>query len=135
MYDKLKSIAETNNWVFTYARKDYSNLYDEDIDVNIPHLFVDPIELDEIFDEYNNVESTNYNGSFMLLLSSDIDEEDYNSRYQKYIKPIINTSLQSIKDELQCEEITIQSWRVVEVIDVFDFNLDGVLVTFSINEQ
>ncbi|OCK42537.1 hypothetical protein BA195_10195 [Tenacibaculum soleae] len=134
MYEILKYIADYNNWIFEYARKDFHNLYNEAEQKNTPHLFVDPIQITEGFDEYNNVISTNYSGSFMLLLSSNIDEEDYNYRYQSYIKPIIEDSLKLIKEGIKCDgENLINNWRIIEVINAFDYNFDGVIITYSID--
>lgn len=136
MYDIIKTICTTNNWVFTYAKKEFSNLFDEDIQVGnlTPSVFLDPVQITETFDDDNNVDTTNYAGSFMVLTSSDIDEIDYDIRYQTYIKPIIDTTLSTIKSAIQCDgKYTFESWRSVEVINAFDFNSDGVIITYSIN--
>lgn len=135
MYEILEYIANYNNWFFQYARKDYHNLFDEIEQKNVPHLFLDPVQIIENFDEYNNVISTNYSGSFMLLLSSSIDEEDYNYRYQNYIKPTINESVKIIKEGIKCDgDLLINNWRITEVVNVFDYNFDGVLINYSIND-
>lgn len=134
MYEIIKYIAEYNNWVFKYARRDFANLFDESEQKNVPHLFLDPIQITETFDEYNNKIKTNFNGSMMVLVSSDIDEEDYDFRYQTYIKPIINTTLETLKDGIKCDgENSINSWRITEVINAFDYNFDGVIITYNID--
>ncbi|WP_048331021.1 hypothetical protein [Bizionia psychrotolerans] len=137
MYELLKTISATNNWNFTYARRDFANLYDGEQQVgdSTPLVFLDPVQITEAYDEFNNVIETNYAGSFMVLVSSDIDEEDYDYRYQTYIKPIINSTLLNIKSSIQCDgNYGIELWRSVEIINAFDFNADGVVITFSINE-
>lgn len=123
-----------NGWVFTYARKDYANLFDEEEQKDIPHIFLDPVETDENYDEYGNIESVNYKGTMMVLVSSDLDAEDYDEKYQNNIKPIIKNTLEIIRDGIRCDgENTISNWRVIEVINVFDYNFDGVIITYSVD--
>lgn len=131
MYDILKQIATDNSYGFTYARKDFQNLHDVVETVN-PHIFLDPVQTDKAFGEYNQVERKTYTGSFMILLSSDIDE-DYDTRYQTYIKPLIDTALGTISTAISCDEsLQLTNWRETEVINVFDYNMDGILVTYTV---
>ena len=129
MYDFLKNIALVSDWSFEYSRADYQNLFDE-MDNNKIHLFVDPIVIDSNFSDSGN-ETKTYSGKFMLLLSSDVDE-DYSSKYSTYIKPLIDNSTQIIKADLLCGEYQINKFQTIEVINLFDNNLDGVLVNYSV---
>lgn len=134
MYDLLKNISTTNNWDFTYAKRDWANLYDE-VENGKVKIFLDPVETNYTYGEYNQVYSKTYTGSFLILLSSDIDDGDYEQRYIDYIKPLITGASDTLKNSLLCEEINIGSWREQEVINIFDFNLDGLIVTYSITEN
>ena len=134
MYEIIKYLCDYNNWGFTYARTDFQNLYDMEEIPFKPLIFLDPIQITEEFDEYNTVNKTNYNGSFMVLVSSDLDAIDYDTRYQNHIKPIIDNTLETLKQGVKCDgKNSINSWRVIEVINVLDFNGDGVAVTFNID--
>lgn len=133
MYDFFKDTAESNGWVFEYGRSDYQNLYNQEISGGTIHLFVDPIVIDSTFSDAGN-ESQTYTGKFMMLLSSDVDES-YNDKYNDYIKPIMTNAIQTFKDELVCGEMTINKFQMMEVINLFNFNLDGVLVTYSISNN
>lgn len=132
MYDFYKNIAETNNWIFEYSRADYQSLYDEIITGGTVHLFVDPITIDSNFSDSGN-ETKLFSGKFLMLLSSDVDET-YSDKYTDYIKPLIDNNLQNLKDELICSEFEINKFQVTEVINLFDFNLDGVLVNYNITQ-
>ena len=133
MYNILKQVAIDNSWVFTYARRDHSNLFNEVEQVGVPHIFLDPVVIDNNFGDYNEVESTTYSGTFLLVVSSDIDEVDYDTRYQTYIKPLLETAMGVIKADLVCTNpVTYNTWRTQEIINVFDYNLDGILVNFNI---
>ncbi|MCG2611514.1 hypothetical protein LZZ90_08335 [Flavobacterium sp. SM15] len=131
MYDFFKNIAETNGWVFEYGRKDYQNLYNEDVSGGTIHLFVDPIVIDSSFSNTGN-ETKSYSGRFMMILSSDVDEM-YDDKFNDYIKPLFNGALQTIKDTLVCDDYDINKFQTLEVINLLDFNLDGVLVNYSLS--
>lgn len=136
MYNLIKYLCEYNGWEFTYARRDFQNLYNEEEVKNKPLFFLDPIIITEEFDEYNTVINTNYSGSLMILVSSDIDEEDYDTRYQTYIKPIIDSTLKTLKEGIKCDgSNSINTWRSVEVINALDYNGDGVIVTFNVDGE
>lgn len=133
MYDFFKDAATTNGWAFEYGRSDYQNLYNEEVSGGTVHLFVDPITIDSRFSDAGN-ESQTYSGKFMMLLSSDVDEH-YEDKYNDYIKPLINSSIQTLKDELICSEMEINKFQLIEVINLLDFNFDGVLVSYSISNN
>ncbi|RAK21615.1 hypothetical protein B0I03_10547 [Flavobacterium aquaticum] len=129
MYEFLKNLAEDNDWVFEYSRSDYQNLYDEMTNDKI-HLFVDPITTSSSFSDSGFEEKSSY-GKLMILVSSDVDE-DYKQKYDNHIKPIIDGALQVLKDTLVCADANIQKFETIEVINLFDFNLDGVLVNYNV---
>ncbi|MFI8379622.1 hypothetical protein [Leeuwenhoekiella sp. NPDC079379] len=133
MYEELKNIAEQNNWVFEYSRRDFQNLYNETENDSI-YLFVDPIRIDTNFDEYGGEESLQYSGSFMVVKSSDVDE-DYDTHYQSYIKPVIESATKTISNTLRCSDFNIQSWSTVEVINALDYNFSGVIVSYTITNN
>ncbi|MEM9076310.1 MAG: hypothetical protein AAGC43_04685 [Bacteroidota bacterium] len=134
MYSRLKTIAEANNMKFEYARRDFQNL--EEIDVNKVHLFLDPVTINENHGDYNRVESRDYSGRFLLLVSSEFNQDDYEGRYLENIKPLIDTSIETVRDGLRCDgKMTINTWSTTEVINLFDQNYDGLVVTYSVNED
>jgi len=136
MYNTLKQISTDNDYVFLYARNDYQNLFNEIEEVNKPHIFLDPVQTSTTFDETGGDDVKTYSGSFMILLSSDIDVEDYDTRYQDYIKPVVTGATETIKNAIRCSsELEIQVWQSVEVINVMDYNFDGVIITYQLTES
>ena len=130
IYDFLKNMATVNNWYFEYSRSDYQNLYDG-MEINKIHLFADPITIDSVFTDSGN-EIKTYTGKIMLLVSSDVDET-YKTKYESHIKPLILSSTAIIKQSILCDDtIEINKFQTVEVINLFDVNLDGVLINYSI---
>lgn len=133
MYEILKAIAAANSWVFTYGRHDFNNLFEGIEKQNTPYLFLDPVKIKDIDNENGVTEQRTYAGSFMVLYSSDIDEESYDARYQAYIKPIVTGALSVIKKYLRCTaNATFELWETIEAINVFDYNFDGVLCSYQI---
>lgn len=133
MYEILKAIATAQSWVFTYGRHDFQNLFKANEQKNVSHLFLDPVKVRDIDNDSGVTEQKVHSGSFMILFSSDIDEEDYEARYIKYIKPIMTGDLQIIKDEIRCNyEASFDLWEITEVINIFDYNFDGVICTYQV---
>lgn len=133
MKEILEAFAAAQGWVFDYGRSDFHNLKDVAEQTEVTHLFLDPVEIGKNRNDSGGVDSISYSGSFMLMYSSDIDEESYDFRYENYIKPIISGQIELLEDDLICtHEANIEQWKIVEVINVFDYNLDGVLVTYKV---
>lgn len=132
MREILSAIASVNGWTFEYARRDYQNLYDE-LEVGQVCLFLDPVTISVNFGDYNDRLSRVESGSFLLITASDVDDESYNKKYVDHIKPLIDNYLSAIYSSVSCDgTLTLTSWSITEVINVFDYNLDGVLVSFSV---
>jgi hypothetical protein len=133
MKEILEAFATALNWFFEYGRADFQNLADIAEQKDVSHLFLDPVKLIKNRNDSGVVESMGYSGSFMLLYSSDIDEKSYNIRYENYIKPIIDGQVVLIEDELICnKEATLVQWEITELINIFDYNFDGVLVAYKV---
>lgn len=132
MYEILQAICTAEAWPFVYARKDFQNLFDEIEKKQVPHLFLDPVIIEDVENDMNVVEAKVFSGDFMILVSSDIDEE-YNARYQNHIKPLIDSAIVKIKDSIRCgHKVTFNTWRTVEVINAFDYNFDGLIVSYNV---
>lgn len=135
MKDKLKAIATANSWGFTYGRSDFYNLYDGVPDGSVL-MFLDPLSSSDILGERGNTEAISWSGKFLLSMSSNIDEIDYEERYTKYIGPITAGAFKAFKAALRCErDYVIKSITSTEVINSGDFNVDGLAVSFIIEQQ
>lgn len=133
MYDFLKDLSETSDWNFVYGRSDFQNLDDAERDEVKLHLFLDPVKIRKKRNDQNEIESRTFSGTFMMLYSSSIDELTYEERYKEYIKPIIEGRIDEIEENLTCEhEVKFEEWVSDEIINVFDYNLDGIIVTYKI---
>lgn len=133
MYQILKDICQVEEWVFTYARKDFQNLFNGEEEKLKPYVFLDPVEIEDNENDMNVVESKTYSGDFMIAVSSDIDEVSYEERYEKYIKPLIDESIKTLKHSIRCsQDVKFNLWRTIEVINALDYNFDGLIVKYNI---
>lgn len=131
--DALENIATSNGWGFEYARRDYQNLIDatnfvadaiEGYGVGETILVLDPAQRSG---KANNVV---YAGNFMVLTKSDLNDT-YEGKFEKYIQPLIDIVHGSMEQKLNCD-FDVNQWKSIEVINVFDFNADGLSVSFNL---
>lgn len=133
MYDILKEFSLNNNIPFDYGRHDFLNLFNEIEQKNIPYIFLEPVTTSEKRNDTNIVIEREYSGNFMILFSSDIDEESYTSRYEKYIKEALGSILINLEIELSCKYYAkFLTWKKTEIINIFDYNMDGIIVNYNI---
>lgn len=131
--DKLKTLALSQGWKFVNARRDYQNLIDatnfvadevEGYSVGETVLFLDPVI------RKTEKDGMRFTGNFMVLTKSDFDD-DYESRQIKYIDPLVEVVMKSMFNKLRCD-FDVDGWQAIEVINVFDFNADGLSISFNL---
>lgn len=131
--DVFENYATSQSWGYEYARRDYQNLIDatnfvaDAIDgygVGETIMIVDPVRRSP----HSN--GITYTGSFMVLTKSDLDD-DYASRKTKYIDPLLEILLKNMNNKLACS-FDVNQWEAIEVINMLDWNADGLLITFNL---
>lgn len=135
----FESICATNGIYFSYGNRANQNLLRSDLTADKKYLLLDPLTRNKTFGELGGAGEVVYNSSFFLVQKSTIDKKYYNQsgevdngKYKEYILPILQNELSTIEGAINCDEYEIRTWTVVDAINVFDVNLDGVIVTFSI---
>lgn len=138
--DTFRTHAVSLGWVFSYGNKANQNLLRSDSVVGRIYLLMDPVLESEAPSEFGGDGLLTYSGSFMLMVKSNLDntygEQKGNAaadaKYDKNIKPIKQTELPKLKKLIDCSDLTRNVWSVLEGINEFDANLDGVIVTYSL---
>lgn len=97
----------------------------ESFEANETALFCDPITRDA--SKSNGIE---YTGNFMVLTKSDLDM-DYDEKVTKFITPALEIINGKMRNNIRCS-FEIKTWKSIEVINMFDFNADGVNVQFNL---
>lgn len=147
----LRTLAESLGYVFHYGRHDYQNLFEtdpdgEEIDPNV-YFMLDPIKRIPVLSASTSLRTskTRYVGKFLLISKSDLDEE-YDAqtqrrsvddgKWRKNISPKVEAALGTLLDRITCtEDQTINKWEVLDVINMLDENMDGVLIDFEITYE
>lgn len=134
MYELLKLISENKDWVFQYGRRDFANLYDEMPNGKI-HIFLDPVRLENNFDDFDALDNIEYTGTFMLVVSSEFNQ-DYITKYVDNIKPLIDGAGKELLDTIACDpDYSISQWSALEVINILDYGFDGLLITYNVSKD
>lgn len=143
----FEDIASANSWAFDYGRQDFRNLADSEAlnedESKRYYLFCDPVEGNQLFSRAGlPMGQTEYTGKLMLLVASDLDQvydaqldsNKDNGKYESNIKPMIAKGgpLDLMLDSLICDyDLEVQVWRITEVINMLDMNMDGVIINYK----
>lgn len=146
MKEILEAIAATLSWQFHYGREDFLNWVDSPtgLPVDQIHLFVDPVVTETITEATpgGQLRGRRYTGFFMVLRNSDLDEEyddtaGGDGKYQMYIRPLRDSvelsNTGTFRYEIDCTfRLLVEKWRILEVINQFSENWDGVMVEYQV---
>ncbi len=136
--------VQSMEWYFSYGNVANRNLLGNPegfIDDKL-YFLLDTITRDKDFGEFGGTGEVEFSGNFMLVIKSDFDnvydnqkEIDYtDGKYEKNIRPIIETDLVTFEDYINCSDYEITEWSFIDAINVLDENLDGVIVTFTVKK-
>lgn len=132
-FETIASV-QSPSWGFEYARRDYQNLIDStnwiadalnNYGTDETIFFCDPIKRGK-----TKAGAETFSGSFMVLTRSDHDEK-YEERYTKFIEPILSILMGGFRNKLLCD-FDLNLWESTEIINAFDWNADGLLITYSL---
>lgn len=128
--DFLETEVEKLGWQFSYGNKDNQNLLTSDLTEDEIYFLLDPVVESEGVSEFGGSVDIEYSGTFIICVKSDLDDI-YQGRYNKNIKPL-KTSLNLLKDVIDCSDYERQLWRKDEVINELDVNFDGLIITYRL---
>lgn len=135
---------------FNYAREDVQNLYDGKGDSSEDSKYVFmlmPVSNRPVFSGLNRITNNVWGIAVFIGRKSDFDggnadnngEDYYNEKWTANIEPLYRDKVvEAMVGAFAClEPFTVTEMNVVEVINwsVASFNLDGLYVTMTINED
>ena len=144
LVERLRIISEGLGWAFHYGRRDFQNLVEAE-DVVKNYFFLDPVTRTPLYSDSGlPIGEVEYEGHFMLLTKSDLDQE-YDKqtgernigegKWHKHIKPKLDSLLGGFESALICVgDLQIIRLSITDAINVFDENLDGLLVNYKIKQ-
>jgi len=137
-------VEDVHDWYFSYGNASNRNLLgdQEGFQSNKLYFLLDTITRVPTFSENGGRGDISFSGNFMLVVKSDLDqifdnqkEQVYtDGKYEKNIRPIIETNLVAFEDYINCSDYEITSWSFIDAVNVLDLNLDGVIVTFTVKK-
>jgi hypothetical protein len=129
--------SQTKNWIFSYGNQANQNLLQSDLATNQVYFLLDPVRRLKAFSEFGGSGYKSFEGSFLLVKKSKIDQLYFQSlsagKYGQNIEPMLRLRLPQLEDELNCSDYRIDSWSIIDVTDIFDINLDGIIVNYKIS--
>lgn len=155
----FEKYANQLGWKLSYGNQANQNLLQSDLSNDI-YLLLDPIRRLKAFSEYGGSGYKSFEGSFLLVVKSNLDQTYYNQtteekfknrvdsldgsffevcepftegKYNQNIKPLLEDELPRLEDLINCSEYQIMNWSVTDVTDIFDVNLDGLIVNFKLS--
>ena len=141
IYDKFKTDAEGLGFKFSYGNAANKNLLASDRVADEIYMLLDPIVRLRAFSDNGGEGITTFTGSFMLVVKSNLDQVYDNQKgqtvtdgkYQKNIKPLLETELVRLEDSINCSDYQITNWSIIDVVNALDANTDGVIVNYGIS--
>lgn len=144
----LRLVAQELGYIFQYGRRDFQNLFEaiaED-DPNV-YLFLDPVTREPVLSQNTSLPTTYYifSGNMMLLSKAALDQEyDENTgvrpssegKWTQNINPKVQASLGPLLNQIACiKDQRIERWVIRDVVNLFDQNMDGVVIEFRIRYE
>ena len=148
LQDKFEELANANGWGYYYARADFLNLVEaRGEDDETWFMYVTPLVYEDVFDDDNTVPiERNWSGAFQILTKTDFDlmysesitnERDRIQAKQNYFDKDIKPKFLYM-DNLAKKEFCITyertRWKYSEFVNIYDDNLAGIGVEFTIKE-
>ena len=139
--DYIEQEVEKLGWVFSYGNQANQNLILSDLIDERIYFLLDPVTESESTSEYGGSGETEYSGTFLVLVKSNLDNvyhsqenvDKEQGKYNKNIKPL-KTSLNTFKDVIDCSDYERQTWSKVEIVNALDVNFDGLIVTYKLRK-
>ncbi|WP_228853257.1 hypothetical protein [Aegicerativicinus sediminis] len=125
-------------WHFNYGRDHWQNL--QDLPDDSAELFADRNKYlmllwqdrEHKLNNYSAIEGYTFTGEMLLVVRSKISEADYNFKYETHIRNLQDEAMEINDNFTVCENWLIKKWKEIEVENVYDTNLDGLKIQFTI---
>jgi hypothetical protein len=142
LVEKLKAASNDLGFLFDYGKEHWQNLADlpneddkppQDRTVYLLLLYKDR---KVVTNSYNSIEYREYTGEMLLCVRSQITDPDYNFKYENRIE-LLEQRSEDLLEALGglCEGWTIKLWSESEVENLYDTNVDGLKIRYTITDE
>lgn len=124
---------------YAYGKDHWQNIADHSKDDDKPFeernkyfklLWVDE---DPTFNSFSAIERVKCDGELLILASSKISDPSYEYKYETHIKHLKELAINFSNQLTDCNNFQITRWKLIEIENIYDNNLDGIKVQFTIN--
>jgi hypothetical protein len=138
LVEKVESIAGALSLAFAYGKDGWQNMADHADDAD--QDFADRQKYCKLLwkdrtptlNEFGAEEKEVFDGEMVLLVRSRISDPDYRHKYDTHIKGLEAIAKQFQNEFSDCDGLTVKYWKETEVSNMYDTNMDGLKVTFKI---
>jgi len=133
----IKEIAENLNWKFDYGKDYWQNRGDYADDGNLPfeerkkYLSLLWKDRDFVINKHGGIEGYVFFGEMLLLVRSRISDPTYQYKYQTHIEKLEACAELLYQEFNDCDGWKIKAWKEIEVSNVYDTNMDGLKINFT----
>ncbi len=139
LVEKLKNISTEQNYNFNYGSNDWQNLNDFEDDTALSfeqkakHLLLLWVDRDYKINDFSAVTGYKFDAEFVLAIRSNLNDLDYNSKYENRISKLREVSENIFNSFSICENWKIISWHETEIANQYDTNLDGLKIKITVS--
>lgn len=139
LVNKFKTLCEGLDWFFDYGDYHWQNLNDLKDDTEAANQEIAFLLLwkdrDKTLNDYNEVTAETFEGEFLLVVRSKMDDPSHLDKYEKRISKVEDKAgtFQALISD--CDNLFIKQWKESEVENVLDTNVDGLKVKFRIRHE
>lgn len=126
---------------FAYGKDHWQNLADHSKDDNKPFeernkyfklLWVDDTHK---MNSFSAVEIITFDAELLILASSKITDPSYEYKYENHIKKLKEQAAIFYDKFIDCSNWSITAWKVIEVENIYDNNLDGIKIKITASHR
>lgn len=134
-------VVQGLKWNFNYGKEHWQNLGDHKDDAKLP--FVDRQKYllllwkDRTFavNKHGAVTGYTFDGEMVLSVRSRISDPTYDYKYETHIKNLEAETERLFNSIPDCDGWTIKSWKESEVSNIYDANMDGLRIRFTVEYE
>lgn len=137
--DRANLIYPTKFHYGDYASHNLIDLVepDEEVSERNVHIFLLPYQVEDIFGTTGFYSHRNiFRGDLLVLVKSNLDESNwekyYNEKFDHNISGLENFVRETFRPEIINCELEISRWSYQQIINIFDVNMDGLLITYEV---
>ncbi|MEC4050656.1 hypothetical protein OX284_014550 [Flavobacterium sp. SUN046] len=145
LVDQFKTIVNSFNsngnstWNFEYGADHWQNLKSSLVDeqqiqfiLRQKYLLLLWKDRSFIINDQGAIEGCQYDGEFVLTVRSKISDPTYEYKYETNIKNLESQTEMIFNEFSDCDGWCIKKWKETEVENLWDDNMDGLKVSFTI---